>query len=769
MDESTPPKVLEKSRYFVNLFSAQGYRTLFIAMRLLTEEEYEDFIYDLNKAQSEIKNKKKKLEEVYSSIEKNLTLLGSTIVEDKLQENVPAVIKELREADIKIWMLTGDKLSTAYNIGLSCNLINKNIKTFFIEGVEKKVDDKLNVINLKEQEQAIINFVKEYKHFIGSFGNGFMFQLNKNIQKDNENLESSKFGILIDEKALLTITENSEIEKMFLDVAKDAIAVICCSVSPLQKSQVVKFMKNYDKKKITLAIGDGGNDVSMIMEAHIGIGIYGEEGLRAAQSSDYAIGEFQVLRRLLFVHGNLSLMRNSMMIIYFFYKNFVFTVIHFFYGFINNFSGQTIIDDWFITLYNLLFTSIPLAGRCILDISLKPDDGKIIDVLIPFLYKEQRDDPIFTIKHFLLNLLKGALHSLINYIFTIYNIDNALNENRYESNFWTISVCLFSNVLLIVTIDLIIEMKFHNYIVWLLIIFLTIFLFIIFLLIVERLVFFNSVGTMKITFKSLLIWLNLLFFNGLCALFNFVILSFKTIFIKNFHNEIILIKEKDNLFHDYVKTFPNQIKKLLAYKGCFVENNDKENKEIKPKVNKTFKKHSSLRRVKIKKQKTNSVEFIGVDNDKEKDIDIIDDNNINDNDDNKEIENAKEINIYNRKGKKFKTGKANSDIKNFDNKKDKIILNLTKNNNLKSNKNIKMNKIESFFLVENLNFNNINNDNKNKLNNKNVINVKKNSKSKIGISSYKKNKDTDKRINLANQKSFKEESQRGLINNFSVK
>ena len=100
LDESTPPKVLEKSRYFVNLFSAQGYRTLFIAMRLLTEEEYEDFIYDLNKAQSEIKNKKKKLEEVYSSIEKNLTLLGSTIVEDKLQENVPAVIKELREADI---------------------------------------------------------------------------------------------------------------------------------------------------------------------------------------------------------------------------------------------------------------------------------------------------------------------------------------------------------------------------------------------------------------------------------------------------------------------------------------------------------------------------------------------------------------------------------------------------------------------------------------------------------------------------------------------
>ena len=119
--------------------------------------------------------------------------------------------------------------------------------------------------------------------------------------KEKSNLQ--KFGILVDEKALLTITNNEEIANIFLEVAKEAVAVICCRVSPLQKSQVVKLMKNYDKSKITLAIGDGGNDVSMIMEAHIGIGIYGEEGLRAAQSSDYAIGEFQVLRRLLFFHG----------------------------------------------------------------------------------------------------------------------------------------------------------------------------------------------------------------------------------------------------------------------------------------------------------------------------------------------------------------------------------------------------------------------------------------------------------------------------------
>ena len=764
LDNSTPPEVLERARYFVNLFSSQGYRTLYIAMRLLTEEEYEDFIFDLNKAQSEIKNKKKKLEETYAFIEKNLTLIGATIVEDKLQENVPEVIKELREADIKIWMLTGDKLSTAYNIGLSCNLINKNIKTFFIEGVEKKVDDQLKVINQKEQEQIILNFVKEHQCFIGKVENGFLFQKNKQLQKNQINPDDLKFGILVDEKALLTITENQEMEKLFLDVAKDAVAVICCRVSPLQKSQVVKLMKNYDSKKITLAIGDGGNDVSMIMEAHIGIGIYGEEGLRAAQSSDYAIGEFQVLRRLLFVHGYVNLMRNSMMIIYFFYKNFVFTIIHFFFGFLNDFSGQTIIDDWYISLYNLLFTSIPLAGRCILDVSLKPDDGKIIDVLIPFLYKEQRDDPIFTIKNFLLGILKGALHALSNYYITIYSINIVLNEDGYNSNFWTISVCLYSNILLIVTIDLIIEMKFHNYIVWLLIIFLTLFLYIIFLIVIEKSTYFNSAGTMRVTFNSLIIWINILMVNGLCALFNFCILSFKTIFIKNIHNELINIEQKDNLFHDYVKTLPEKIKKLLIYKGCYVED---EEEQKKPKVLKTFKKHSSLRRVKIKKQKTNCVEFVGVNDDKEKDIDLIDEEdnnkNINNNENGKGNGND-DINIYQRRKKKYKTGKmkVNFKIQEIDKQKNDEINNksinvVTSKNNNKVNpisaKNVIKHDKESLLLLDKKE--------------ENIDDNKNNNKSKISLNPEQKK--VKKKIIITKKKISKNESQRGLVNKIPIK
>ena len=584
LDESTPKEVLERSRYFVNLFSAQGYRTLYIAMKVFKEEEWEDFSSELEQAEMDTLHKKEKLEEIHHRIESGLTLIGSTIVEDKLQENVPEVIKELRQADIKIWMLTGDKLSTAYNIGLSCNLINKEIKTFFVEGVEKKVDDNFNVINKEEQEEVILKFVKEYKHFQGGIENGHM----------KENANKLKFGILVDEKALLTITNNEEIAKIFLEVAKEAVAVICCRVSPLQKSQVVKLMKNFDKSKITLAIGDGGNDVSMIMEAHIGIGIYGEEGLRAAQSSDYAIGEFQVLRRLLFLHGYLNLMRNSVMVIYFFYKNFVFTIVHFFYGFLNDFSGQTIIEDWFISLFNLIFTSIPLAARGILDKTLRPEDGIIVQILIPYLYKEQREKPIFNVKNFLLNLFKGIIHALINYFVTLYVIFKEIDINGHDSNLWVISAVLYTNVLMIVTIDMIIFTKYHTFINWIIILSLTFLLYILFLIIVEKVNVFTSSGTMNYTFNSSLVWMDIILVSGICGLIDFFILSFNQLFIKNIYHFIRSLSNKDDISYRYIETLPIELQNLLLEddkvknynKQHKIEKNNKNNnKELNDNIN----------------------------------------------------------------------------------------------------------------------------------------------------------------------------------------
>ena len=471
----------------------------------------DDYAAKLKEALMAEEDKDQKVEEVNNIIETELFLVGTTIVEDKLQENVPETIRNLRLSNIKVWMLTGDKMNTAYNIGLSCNLINKEMKTFSICGIEVKKNEDLEIINKDERDQVIIDFAKEFEKFKNQF----------------DSMEKPQFGILVDEKALLTINEDSLIQNIFLGIARDAVAVICCRVSPLQKSQVVKMMKNYDPNAITLAIGDGGNDVSMIMEAHIGVGIYGEEGMRAVQSSDYAIGEFQCLSPLLFFHGRTNYIRNSQCIQYFFYKNFVFTILQFVFGFYCNFTGQTIVDDWFITTFNLIFTSLPLGSRALMDHDLKPDDGEVVNKMLPFMYAENRDNPVFTIQNFLLNLLKGIIHCSINFYIVIYSF---MGENfDIKGNLpelWVISVTLFTNVLLIVTMDLLINTKYHTWINFTILGVSTFIAYIAFIFAVHHMTLFNSVGTMMNTFSSYKIWIMFIFVCGTCSLIDFTILAF---------------------------------------------------------------------------------------------------------------------------------------------------------------------------------------------------------------------------------------------------
>ena len=535
----TPKKILNQCKYYVNKFSDLGYRTLFIAMKILSQEEYDKFSSDLKEAQMSLENKDEKVAEVYNNIEKNLILLGATIVEDKLQDLVPETIRDLRLAKVKVWMLTGDKMNTAYNIGLSCNLISKKMQTFKVSGKEKKVNHDLVDINKEKRNQIILNFAKEFHGFKSNYNS----------------LEKPSFGILVDEKALLTISEDEEIQKIFLEIAKDAETVICCRVSPLQKSQVVKMMKNYDVNGVTLSIGDGGNDVPMIMEAHIGVGIYGEEGLRAVQSSDYAMGEFKFLRELLFSHGRMNNVKNSECIHYFFYKNFVETFGHFIFGFFNNFTGQTIIDDWFITLYNLLFTSLPLGTKAILDIDVCRDDGDIVYKMLPFIYKENRDDPIFTLGKFCLNLIKGLIYSLINNLFVIYTIDHIqINKKGQMAGIWFMSVNIYTNILIIVTVTLLITTKYHTWIHFVILFVVTFLAYIVFIFIVERITAFNSVGTMGVAFNSPVMWLNIVLISGFSGLIEYFILCFFYVFkpstvsiLQRIFNQYGVINSTENL------------------------------------------------------------------------------------------------------------------------------------------------------------------------------------------------------------------------------
>eukprot|EP00069_Balaena_mysticetus_P011195 bmy_07077T0 len=155
-------------------------------------------------------------------------------------------------------------------------------------------------------------------------------------------------------------------QQNFVDLACECSAVICCRVTPKQKAMVVDLVKRY-KKAITLAIGDGANDVNMIKTAHIGVGISGQEGMQAVMSSDYSFAQFRYLQRLLLVHGRWSYIRMCKFLRYFFYKNFAFTLVHFWYSFFNGYSAQTAYEDWFITLYNVLYSSLPVLLMGLLD------------------------------------------------------------------------------------------------------------------------------------------------------------------------------------------------------------------------------------------------------------------------------------------------------------------------------------------------------------------------------------------------------------------
>jgi phospholipid-transporting ATPase len=225
-------------------------------------------------------------------------------------------------------MLTGDKLETAENIAKSCNLIQPHFQV--LQCSEKTKRDVQN---------TLLHHRKCYDFFC-----------EKGIKK----------ALLVEGETLLIILEDPLLKSLFLSISKGCEAVVCCRVTPKQKAEVVRLIKT-SMNKITLAIGDGANDVNMIQEAHIGIGIYGNEGMRAVQASDYAIPEFQCLWRLLFVHGRWSYIRISEMILYFFYKNMIFTIPQFYFAFIDAFSARAVFDDFYITFYNLVFTAFPLG------------------------------------------------------------------------------------------------------------------------------------------------------------------------------------------------------------------------------------------------------------------------------------------------------------------------------------------------------------------------------------------------------------------------
>jgi len=262
-----PSELKDTTQTHLDLFACNGLRTLCLACKEIPELVFNEWFEEYKIASCALEDRDEKLFKLYEDIEKDMTLIGATAIEDKLQDGVPDTIANLADANINLWVLTGDKQETAINIGYSCMLLTENmIEVFIING-----DDKDNV------KQQIDDFKKKIDDFlpVNSFGNGNGVEMkgfpNKesgvrfaenSIDESSELEPKSGYGLIITGSSLVHALEE-DLEMKFLALGKCCKAVICCRVTPLQKAMVVELVKKH-VNATTLAIGDGANDVSMI-------------------------------------------------------------------------------------------------------------------------------------------------------------------------------------------------------------------------------------------------------------------------------------------------------------------------------------------------------------------------------------------------------------------------------------------------------------------------------------------------------------------------
>ncbi|KTG05541.1 hypothetical protein cypCar_00017003, partial [Cyprinus carpio] len=325
-------------------FATEGLRTLCFAYVDLEEGAYQEWLKEYNRISTVLKDRAQKLEECYELIEKNLLLLGATAIEDRLQAGVPETIATLMKANIKIWVLTGDKQETAINIGYSCKLVSHGMSLVIVN------EDSLDATRATLTAHCS--------------------SLGDSLRKENE------LALIIDGQTL-KYALSFEVRQAFLDLALSCKAVICCRVSPLQKSEIVDMVKKH-VKAITLAIGDGANDVGMIQTAHVGVGISGNEGMQATNSSDYSIAQL-------------------------------------WFAFVNGFSGQILFERWCIGLYNVIFTALPPFTLGIVD---RPCSQQNM-LRFPQLYRITQNAEGFNTKVFWGHCINALIHSIILFWFPL--------------------------------------------------------------------------------------------------------------------------------------------------------------------------------------------------------------------------------------------------------------------------------------------------------------------------------------------------------------
>ena len=465
---------IEKTVQNINSYAKDGLRTLVMAKKTLEEDEYQEWAAEHSVAENSLHQRDRLLFESYNKMEWDMTLLGATGIEDKLQEGVPETIANLRKAGIVVWVLTGDKQETAINIAYSCKLFSKNMDIIKLNARSRdaadriiqfhldSIEEELNESAVPVRESYLESFCrlrksnptlsKKWKRFNSSVANNDG-KLNFNKPTDlSRNIISGGLNraLVIDGKTLIYILDKrARLQDKFLKLATKCSSVLCCRATPLQKAFIVRIIKE-ELNMHTLAIGDGANDVPMIQTADVGIGISaGQEGMQAVMASDFAISRFKYLQRLILVHGHWNYDRLARMILYFFYKNSAFVFVCFWFQLYCGFSGAVMIDQMYLMLYNLIFTSIPPMAIGVFD----QDAPDTLLESKPHLYKQGRLGQVYRSYSFWLNMADALYQSIVIFFFAVGTYQNS------SVGIWEFGTTMCTQCLLVMSLHVAIEIK----------------------------------------------------------------------------------------------------------------------------------------------------------------------------------------------------------------------------------------------------------------------------------------------------------------------
>ncbi|GMT29153.1 hypothetical protein PFISCL1PPCAC_20450, partial [Pristionchus fissidentatus] len=346
----------------------EGLRTLVVAKKPLTPAEYEAFDRAYHAAKMTVSDRTDNMAAVVNRmLEKDLQLLCLTGVEDRLQDQVTTSLELLRNAGIKIWMLTGDKLETAICIAKSSGLFAKsdNVHVFGQVNNRTEAHNELNALRRK-----------------------------------------SDVALVMSGSALNVCLQYYEAEVAELVCA--CTSVVCCRCSPEQKAQIVNLLKKYRAPLRVAAIGDGGNDVSMIQAAHAGIGIDAHEGKQASLAADFSITQFSHICRLLLVHGRFCYKRSCALSQFVMHRGLIISTMQAIFSCVFYFASVSLFPGLLMVAYSTAYTMLPVFSL-VVDRDVTATNA----LTYPELYKDLGKGRSLSYKTFciwvLISLYQGAV------------------------------------------------------------------------------------------------------------------------------------------------------------------------------------------------------------------------------------------------------------------------------------------------------------------------------------------------------------------------